>query len=147
MTVVCYTDASYRKEYDIAACGYCVRVFGKMVKHCVEIIYNIGGPGHAEVYAIVQAAQFAFMIKGVEIIIIYTDYQGAVDGRKRGKKYDELRKTIEMISDFGINIELIYVKAHSINKHNNLVDRECRANLRKYIKENGINKTKRRNGA
>jgi len=141
MTVVCYTDASYRKEYDIAACGYCVLVKGKMIKHSVVLVSDIGGPGHAEIYSIVQAAQFAFMLGGVKSIIIYTDYQAAVDGSRRGLRYKELKETMEMVRDFGVHIELNFVKAHSTCKHNNLVDKQCRHNLRKYIKENGYSNT------
>ena len=141
MTVVCYTDASYRKDFDIAACGYCVLVGAKMIKHEVVLVSDIGSPANAEIYAIVQAAQFAFMINGVESIIIYTDYKAAVDGKKSGNKYKELRETIKMVLEYGIKIELVFVKGHSTNKHNNLVDQTCRFNLRKYINENGYSKT------
>jgi len=144
MTVVCYTDASYRKEYDIAACGYCVLVKGKMIKHEVLLVSEIGGPGQAEVYSIVQAAQFAFMMEGVKKILIHTDYKSAVDRKNRHRmnkkceRYKELKETIEMITDFGVQIELFFVKGHSTCKHNNIVDKGCRHNLRKYIKDNAI---------
>lgn len=141
MTVVCYTDASYRKEFDIAACGYCMLVAGKMIRHEVKLVAGLGSPSNAEIFAITEAAQLAYLMEGVSKIFIRTDHESTVKRRKKRARFADLNITLDIIKESGIEIQIQHVKGHSTNHHNNLVDRHCRNNLRKYIKENGIGNT------
>lgn len=147
MTVVCYTDASYRHEYDIAACGFCVLVSGKIIKHEVKLVSGLKSPSNAEVFAITEAAQFAYLMEGVSKIYIRTDHESTVKRRKKRARFADLNATLEIIKESGIEIHIQHVKGHSTDWHNNLVDKQCRNNLRKYIRENGFCDTQRRYGS
>jgi len=134
MTVTCYTDASHNQYKDIAACGYCVLLEGKIVKHEVILVEGFGGAGPAEVFAITKALQYAFLLKGTTGIIINTDYLPVIQmNKKRKKTWQEYHETVEIIKEHNIWIRIKHVAAHQNNKLNNMIDESCRKELRKAI--------------
>lgn len=142
MTVTCYTDASYSHEKNISACGFCVLVGGKMVKHEISLVEGLGGPGQSEVYAITAALQYAFLMEGVTGIILHTDFMPIItrrhDKKRTGNRrpkldYQDFYDTVEVIKEHNIWIRITYVNAHADNWVNNLVDEACRQNLRKVV--------------
>lgn len=142
MTAVVYTDASHSLKAKTAACGFVVLVDNKIVKHAVTLVGNCLISGDAEMFSIVQALQYCFLLNGVLKIIVHTDYETAVKFKgksKRSRRFpfsQELKYTINIIRDHGIILEFNKVKAHADDKYNNLIDQSSRAELRKYLKSN-----------
>lgn len=135
MTVTCYTDASHNQYKDIAACGYCVLLEGKIVKHEVVLVEGLGSAGHGEVFAITKALQYAFLLKGVTGIIINTDYLPIITAKNKNKKIisQEFNETIDIIKEHDIWIRIKYVAAHQNSRLNNMIDESCRKQLRKVV--------------
>jgi ribonuclease HI len=136
MTVIAYTDASHCHITGVSACGFVVLVDGHIIKHEVLLIHGLDGSQAAELYSIVHAPQYCFMLDGVRSIRLKTDCQTVVNRVKRKKKYQELNDTIEMIQEYGIFVSVSFVKSHSKCEMNNLVDNSSRKQLREYLKTN-----------
>lgn len=138
MIVVAYTDASHCHKNNVSACGYCVLVNGKMVKHEVTLVGGLRVSDQAEAYAVTAALQYAFLIQGVKSITINTDWRTVTTMKEwRLKKYfTELYDTIEIIREHRIGLTLTYVRGHSNNELNNLVDKSCLKTLRQFINQN-----------
>lgn len=128
-----YTDASYRSDLDISACGFVVFIDKEIIKHSVTLVSGLGGSGNAEVYSMVEALEFTYLIKEVSHIILKTDHQGTVLTRKH-KRVTEPWKTISKIKKHGVIVEVFYVKAHSKCDGNRLIDKSCRKELKKHLK-------------
>lgn len=146
MTAIVYTDASHDSDRKIAACGHCI-LYGnrnKLIKHQVLLYENIHTPTNAECIAIVNGIQDAFMLKGVKVIVVNTDCKGisvalrsAKKGHKQLKKYDafnELKETIIVCEENGIEVFVNHIKGHNGHKYNTMIDTSCRTNLRKHLK-------------
>jgi len=139
MSVIVYSDASYCHKSKIAACGYLVIYKEKIINHSVELLSGLSDIGVAESYALAKGLQFCFLLD-VKCIEAFTDRYSLVQlkqassvrpsTRKRHKEYFE---TIEMITDYGIEVKISYVKGHSGNIYNTRVDKSCNKNLKKYL--------------
>lgn len=138
MTAVVYTDASYCHKSDVGACGFIVILNGKMIKHEVELVSGLKTPTNAEIHAIVSGIQYAFLIKNVRSITVNTDCKTTVVNRKGRKQYKELNETIQIIKEARIGFSIFYVRGHSENRFNNIIDQSCNASLRKYLKEQTV---------
>lgn len=134
MTVVVYTDASYCERSDIAACGYVILVDGKMKKHDILFVRGLKKPSNAEIFSIVQALQYSFLINGVKSITVNTDHKPTVTRRKKKLIFKELDDTVELIREYSISVQFFHVKGHSNNYYNNLVDESCNQNLKSFLK-------------
>lgn len=142
MNAVVYTDASHCQNTNISTCGFLIIYKGKMIKHTVEIMSGFKTSTLAEAHAITQGLQYAFLLDQVSGITLYSDCKTIVDSinhfpnRNRTKfNYPELLDTRSIIVDFGIWMELKYVKSHSGDKYNTLVDKSCNKILKQYLKE------------
>jgi ribonuclease HI len=133
MTVTLYTDASFDHHSKSAACGFCLLIAGKLVKHQVLLVGNVEKPCDAEIFAITQAIQCAFLLPGVTKISAHTDYLPILTRKKRRWRYAELDETLNMCAENNILVAITYVKAHSGDKYNTLVDVSCRQNLKKLL--------------
>lgn len=143
MTAIVYSDASYSYKQDISACGFCVLVDGALVKHQVQLISGIGATHKAEIFALVCAIQFAFLLNGVTEIKAYTDYLSVITRKSKKLIYRDLDETLGMCLENGITVTIDHVKAHSGDEFNTLVDKSCHSNLKKYL----YGKQKKRKGA
>jgi ribonuclease HI len=133
MTAVAYTDASYSSEKDISACGYVVLVDGKVINHEVLLVEGLKTPTNAEIFAVIKAAEYCFMINGVKNITINTDCKTIISRKRSRRHHMDLDETIAMIKEEGIGLNLVHVRGHKGNYFNNLVDESCLQNLRAYI--------------
>jgi len=138
MTVVVYTDASYDKEKDIAACGYCVLVNRKLIKHQVLFLSGLGKVSQAEILSIVKALEYSFLVNGVSKIIVNTDYESIVKRVRAKKGFEEFDATMEIIKEHDIEVQLNHVRAHKGDRFNTLVDRSCLYGLREYLEKQKI---------
>lgn len=135
MTIELYTDASYNNRFDISSCGFLVLADGKVIKHDVITILGLRNIGVAETWALTHGLQHCFMVKNVEKITAYTDHKTLITRVKRKLKYRELDDTIEMITDWGIELKINHVYAHKGNFYNNKVDNSCNKELKKYVRK------------
>lgn len=135
MIMELYTDASYNNRFDISSCGFLVLADRKIIKHEVTTILGLRNISIAETWALKHGLQYCFMVKGVEKITAYTDHKCLITRIKRKLKYRELDDTIEMITDWGIELKINHVYAHKGNFYNNLVDRSCNNQLKKYVRK------------
>lgn len=152
MTVTVYTDASFNHVHKIAACGFFAFENDKPLKHEVVLVAPIKDSALAEVYAMTEGLQYAFMIKTVKHIVLYTDHLPTIERlqTRRGKSSARMKNlfdTIEMIRDWGITIRVAHVKAHSSCSQNNKVDKSCKEALRQYLKQNHASNQKRRHNS
>lgn len=145
MKLIAYTDASYRSEYDIAACGFMVYrgninwVAGSLLKNCVVLIQGVGTICNGEVVAIKEALMWCYLQDGVTEIQINTDQYAITSRVRRGlettKRYKELQEIVDIIDGEGVALHFKWVKSHSKNKLHNKVDANCSRVLREYIKK------------
>lgn len=136
MELIVYTDASYCFHSDIAACGFVVVKDREIIKHEVIMVAGLKTPTNAEIFSIVSALQYSFLVVGVKGINLNTDCKPIVTARKKRKKFLEMYDTIDIIREYGIGVTINFVKGHSNNWYNNLIDKSCITQLRKYIKQN-----------
>lgn len=143
MNLVAYTDASHCSKERIASSGFMVYNRSVLIKNTVYFLGNMLSVAIAESYAVEQALQYCFLVKGVESITIYTDQINAPSKKYREKinRWRESQAIIEIIEEHGIKVEIKWVKAHNGNKLHNKVDRNCSNELRKYIRDVQKNKT------
>lgn len=152
MTVVVYTDASYCSQTDVAACGYLILSNGRPIKHEVIFVSGLKTPTNAELFAVVSATQFSFLIKNVKNIIVNTDCKTLLHCRlhktKKGRvDVSELVETIEIVKEYGVGFSMFFVRGHGGNKWNNKVDISCNLNLRTFLnKQNNEKSISRRTG-
>lgn len=142
MTATVYSDASFCYKTDVAACGFCAIVEGKLIKHQVQLVANLGTPAICEIFALTEAIQFAFLIPGVTKIVAFTDYEPILTRKKTRSKYEDLDITIEICRESGISVSICHVKGHSGDKYNTIVDKSCNKSLKKYL--HGDKETKKR---
>lgn len=145
MVVLAYTDASYNPHINVAACGFCVLANGKMIKHEVTLVEGLGNSTEAEIFSVVLALQYAFLVKSVDSIFINTDCKTIVDMKNKKTLALELYETLEIIKEHKIGVTIQHVRAHGTNRMNNKVDRSCNKSLKQFIIENGKEKQSRWN--
>lgn len=137
MEVVVYTDGSHDTDTHIAASGFIVLHGTKSIKHEVTLLDGMTA-FHSEIKAICLALQYCFLLKEVSHIICYTEITtvayGKIGIKSKNPFIDELIKTVEIIKDFGVEIEFRYVKAHSGDRYNSIVDISVRKALRDYLR-------------
>lgn len=114
----------------------------RTIKHTAEVMEGISDIGVAESYAMAQGLQWTFMLQSVKCVVAYTDRQSLVNlsmtkkirlhTRKRHKEYLE---TIAMFQESGIQLTINYVKGHSGDKYNTMVDKSCSKFLKTYLKK------------
>lgn len=140
MIVEVYSDASHCDKNNVAACGFAALSNGKLIKHEVMLLGNVRSVYLAEFKAAINGLQYGFLLDGVTKVILYTDCLSIVDYRKRMRSKRksfyviEFIETIETILECGVEVECVYVKAHSDNKMNNFIDQSSRKELRMYLK-------------
>lgn len=142
MTVVAYTDASHCHKTKYAACGFVVLKSCQLIKHQVTLVENMKSAQDAETHSVIEALQYCFMIKDVKTIILYTDYLPTITRKDKDKKrlFPELYDTVEMIKDYGIQLQMRHVRGHSGNEYNEMVDRSCRKYLKRLVRRYYIKK-------
>lgn len=133
MTAIAYTDASFDHRLDIATCGFVVIAKNKELTRQVHIVGEIGTIQNAEIYSVVQAIQYCFLIKNIDTIVIKTDHIAIITRKKKSISYQELDETIEMCKESGIEVVISHVRAHNGNRYNTIIDGCCNKALKKYI--------------
>lgn len=134
-----YTDSSFDHNKNIAACGFVIISDSKCIKHQVFLIGGLKNSTHAEGYAIYLGVKESICFSPNHIDI-YTDCQTLVNRKKGGQK-KKRKKTnpewdiwIEVLKTSNITHSVKWIKGHSSNEFNIMVDKSCRKHLREYIK-------------
>lgn len=137
MNATIYTDASHCEKNGISACGFCVLVGGKLIKHQVLVLEGIAHIAAAEIYAITTAMQWAYLLPGIKSAYVNTDCAMATSTKRTHGWLKDFRETIELFKESGIGITINWVRAHQNNHYNNLVDRHCNKALKIYVARKG----------
>lgn len=139
MKLIAYTDASYRSEHDIAACGFMVYCDEALVKNSVLIVGQLGNVEVAEIFAIKQALMWCYLQQDVSFIVINNDQKVVCRHVRKyfgGKeKYQELQEIVDIIDGDGIPLHFNKVRSHGSNENHNRVDENCSKCLREYIRK------------
>lgn len=135
MTVTCYTDASFRADKNVAACGFCILSPKGTPRVQVYLVEGLKTIQDAEIYSVTQALQVAFLMERVTKIKVFTDSLTMITMKKSKNKHrqPEFYETCDIILEHGIELDICHVKAHSGDRHNTIVDQKCREILRKHI--------------
>lgn len=141
MRLAVFTDMSQNHIHHIAACGYFILLNEKEIKHDIYLLDKIIHTDYAEIKSICLALEFIFLTldESILYIDIFTDSKNIIK-KKNGKFFVQYKKLIKKFNDKNIQVELKYVKGHSKNKYNNIIDESCRKYLREYLKETGKDK-------
>lgn len=145
MIVLLFSDASYDHNLDIGSCGFMVRKDDHdLIIHRVTTMSGVGNVGLAEIMALTDGLQYAFMLQGITHIFAHTDYMNILSRKKANGRFKEIDETIEMIKDYGIGLSISHVYGHRKNKYHNIVDQSCRKELRKYVNQHKAASRRRR---
>ena len=147
MKVVLYTDASHCPVNKVAACSFLVRQNGWTTKRSVILIGSCHKTATAEIFAVIQALQYAFLIPDVSEVVLLTDYLPTSKYQRRGKAgyigfyldpcFKELKETIDLYDEYSIKLDILWVRGHASDRFNHEVDRSANKHLRNYIKKQG----------
>lgn len=141
MEVVVYTDASVCPTTKYAACGFIALRGTKSIKHEITLMSSIWSSKCAEYKAVSFALQYCFLLNGVKEIILYTEMDHIVNWSftEKQKRYypyiQEIVDVCEIIREHGVEIKFMYVKAHSHNRYNDIVDKSVLKALRDFLKQ------------
>lgn len=142
MEVVVYTDASQCHITRIAACGFLALQGKKIIKHEITIMTGLRISSEAEYKAISFALQYAFLLKGVQKILVFTEMEAIVGGtysQKAISKSPILKEVVDVlqeIREYGVKVGFKKVRAHSNDKYNTIIDVSVRAELRNHLRGN-----------
>lgn len=144
-----YTDASFRADKKIGACGFTVFRDNVQVVKLIKIIENdLEDNNEAERYAIMLALNY--IMTNIDMhkdkISIYTDQEYIVDYIQNNKYLNiikEIKQLTSTIKHKGCELVFVHVKSHQKrlhgnehNKHHSMLDRSILTKLRNYIKNN-----------
>lgn len=141
MEVVVYTDASCSNPLNISACGFLAMHGTKSIRHEIVLWSGLRNSIVAEVYAIVHALHYCFLLKDIRNIVVYTEMDFIVRQQFNKKwhwdspVFNELIDTLDEINNYNVSVEFVKVKAHSHDRLNNKIDNSVRKVLREYLKK------------
>lgn len=138
MKLVVYTDVSCSNIYNLSACGYWITENTLVLKNEIKIIEEFR-TDVAEMNAICLALEdiYSSFYVEIKVIEIKTDCLNLIDGWEKNKgnkifkNFNVLKRKFNQIHT---KVYLQYVKGHSGDDFNTLVDIQCRFELREYIK-------------
>lgn len=144
MEVVVYTDASLCDNTHVAACGFIVYYGTKSICHEITLFDNVRSSNTGEIKAISLALQYCFLLEGVKNIILYTEIESVVLWRFNSRRVRgsctlrEMMAVVDIIKEYGVEIEFRKVKAHSHDRRNDTIDISVRKVLRDHLKKNKL---------